>query len=624
MGITTSLNAALSGLRANQAALDLVANNVANADTWGYTRKSVVMAPAVAGNQVTGVYVRGVQRELDLQLQRQLWSETGAARYAQTVAGFSDRLQRLYGTPGGSTALDTVINKLSTTLDALVTSPQSAAAQSDVLCHGVLLAQTLNSLSADVQAAREEADSGLRSAVDEANASLQTIERLSRQIAAGIGTSAGAAALLDERDRAIANLSSLMDIRVVPGDQGHVSIYTTSGAALFDGTASRLSFDGGGVIGPESLYDPDPDERTIGTLKLTSGSGVTFDLLAPGMVRSGAIQALAQMRDETLVSAQAELDQLAAGLARAFGTHKVDGTEVMSGVAFGFDLDLADLAAGNEISLTFTQTPPGIERRMTIVRVDDPSTLPIRGDATADPDDIVIGVDFSGGLAGAAADLQAEFDSRFGAGALSVSASGGGLRILDDGAAGTVDITSLSARVTATALSGEGLALPFFVDAGHMGQPYTGSLDGMPQQRGFAGRIAVNTALLDDPAKLVQYASGVPSGDTARPLFLRDALESTGGMFAYSAGETNAIFSGSIGGFARQIIDARARDAASAANVADGQTMVLTAIEERFAESSGVDVDEEMARLLTLQHAYAANARVVSAVKEMMAALMEM
>ncbi len=57
-------------------------------------------------------------------------------------------------------------------------------------------------------------------------------------------------------------------------------------------------------------------------------------------------------------------------------------------------------------------------------------------------------------------------------------------------------------------------------------------------------------------------------------------------------------------------------------NLAAGQQVVVNALQERFAETSGVNIDAEMANLITLQTAYGANARVLTAAKEMIETLM--
>src|SRR5262249_19621160 len=155
----------------------------------------------------------------------------------------------------------------------------------------------------------------------------------------------------------------------------------------------------------------------------------------------------------------------------------------------GFDIDTAGLVAGNTIHLTYTDTLTGAVHNVSIVRVDDPSALPLDGTATADPNDAVIGVDFSRGLGAVASALNARFNGK-----VTVSAPGGTtLRFLDDGNANNSSVNALSATRTLTSFTGGGGELPFFNDAG---VPYSGATTSLgPQSIGYAGRIAVNGAL---------------------------------------------------------------------------------------------------------------------------------
>jgi flagellar hook-associated protein 1 FlgK len=60
-----------------------------------------------------------------------------------------------------------------------------------------------------------------------------------------------------------------------------------------------------------------------------------------------------------------------------------------------------------------------------------------------------------------------------------------------------------------------------------------------------------------------------------------------------------------------------------AATLKQGQDVVLNSLQQRFADSSSVNIDQEMTNLLNLQNSYAANARVMSAVKDMMDLLLQ-
>ena len=70
------------------------------------------------------------------------------------------------------------------------------------------------------------------------------------------------------------------------------------------------------------------------------------------------------------------------------------------------------------------------------------------------------------------------------------------------------------------------------------------------------------------------------------------------------------------------MVEAQGANAEHAERLDEGQSVALAAIESRFAEESGVNIDQEMAQLVQLQTAYGANARVMTAVRDMMDLLM--
>ena len=121
------------------------------------------------------------------------------------------------------------------------------------------------------------------------------------------------------------------------------------------------------------------------------------------------------------------------------------------------------------------------------------------------------------------------------------------------------------------------------------------------------------------------FQPGTAAGDSTRPDFIYQQL--TGASLTFSPntgiGTTTAPFTGSLTTYLRQVISQQGEAATSANNLKQGQDVVLNALQQRFNDTSGVNVDQEMANLLTLQNSYAANARVLSAVKAMFDALVQ-
>jgi flagellar hook-associated protein 1 FlgK len=617
MSLTQVLNTASAGLQVTQQALGVVGANVANAQTPGYVRKSLVEITTAAGNSIS-VRAAGISRELDQLIQTQLRTETSGGSYADTLSKIYGQLQTLYGAPGSSSGLDTLFNAFTTALQSLSASPSSSSAQSTALNAAQQLANQLNVLSAGVQSLRTAAEQGLSADVQAANNALQQIAAINQQVATAGPNDATAATLMDQRDAAIDQLSKLMGIRVVQGNFNQVYVYTGSGTELVGaGGAAQLAFDARGTITPSTLYSSDPSKRQVGTISLVLPNGSSTDLIATNAIQSGEIGAYIQMRDQILPQAQAQLDEVAAQMAGAMSDQTTAGTPVTVGTQSGFTLDTAGLQSGNVINLTYTDAA-NVQHKISIVRVDDPSVLPLSNSVTPDPTDQVVGIDFSGGMASVVSQLNKALG---GAGLQFANTGGTTLRVLNNTA---ITVNSMSATTTATSLTSGSPQLPFFTDGN---VPYTGAIASAgPEQLGFASRITVNGALLADPSKLITYSTSPPtdSGDATRPTFLYNQMTGASLLFSPATGIGGAVspMQGTLSSFIGQVMSQQAQAASNASNLAQGQDVVVNALQQRLNQNSGVSIDDEMTKLLSLQNAYAANARVLSTVQQMFQALL--
>jgi flagellar hook-associated protein 1 FlgK len=195
------------------------------------------------------------------------------------------------------------------------------------------------------------------------------------------------------------------------------------------------------------------------------------------------------------------------------------------------------------------------------------------------------------------------------------------LRVLDDGASNVANVNSVSLTTTATTLTDNGgPQLPFFTDGN---APYVYGSD----KTGLAGRISVNPKLLADSSRLVVYNTSpvTPSGDTTRSDFILSQL--TNGTQTYPAdtgvGSAKTPFKGTILSFTQQFTAMQGDAASAAGSVADGQSVVVSTLQNKMSQTSGVDIDTEMANLMALQNAYSANARVMSTVNSMYQSLLQ-
>jgi flagellar hook-associated protein 1 FlgK len=613
MGLSVTLSNALSGMRIGQSALDVLSHNVANAGTPGYHRRSISVIDTLG---VNSTYAREGQlsRSFNRSLQSHYTRAVSDSSFASVQSTFLDRVQILFGKPGTTGSLDSAFNEFETSLTSLSTSPDNFATRAETVQKAQILAGTLNRFTSDIQSLRREIESKLATSVDDINSQLASLEKInSRLIDQGIDPGSRAT-LMDQRDRLVSALSEQMDLRADYRNDGSVALMTRSGVGVLDGKASVFSFASGGSLTANSQFNYEDAKSGVGKLTMMTASGLVIDLVKQNVLRSGELAGLIDLRDNQLVQAQDQLDTIAGALALSMSTQKTAGTQVSAAPANGYEVDINGLLNGNEFNFEYIEN--GVPKTVRVLRVDDASKLPL--DYSDSNGARVIGLDFSGGTASVAGQLQ----SRLGSSLTVTNPAGTTIRIMDDGAAGTTDMYALEARITATSLQGGGTALPLFVD--YNSTHFTNKLDGEGQTRGFAGRIAVNPAIVQDPKLLVQYQVGGSLGDADRVNALLDNLNEM--RFAGGAGSVrngaSSRLAGTVSDFISQTINYQGNAASTAIADNETQKMTLDALGERLEDDYGVDVDEEMARLMELQNAFAANARVMSIAQELIQSLM--
>jgi flagellar hook-associated protein 1 FlgK len=619
MGLSQALSTAMSGLRATQASIALVGSNVANAETPGYVRKTVIQVAGMTGDYGSSVLLNGVDRQLDQYLQTQLRTETSGAFYADVRSTYLANLQNVYGNPAETGTIEDSFNKLLTAFQALSTSPDSQSARISAVSAAQTMAQTLNATTRGIQSLRANAEMGINDSIVTANNAMAQIAFINNQLQGGGKTDAATASLLDQRDQYITQLSGLVDIRTVVNDLNQVTVFTNSGVQLVGTEAAQLSFNPQGTITPNTLYSPDPTKNNVGTITINFPHGGSYDLVSTNSIRSGKIAAYLELRDNTLVKAQAQVDQFAAAMSSALSDKTTAGVAAPASALpqAGYDLDLTGLQSGNVMRVTYKDNVTGLTHNLSIVRVDDPTVLPLSNNATLDPNDEVLGINFSAGMASVVTQLNAALGST--ANLQFSNPSGSTLRVLDDGATNRSDVLSASVTTTISSLTSGNAQLPLFTDNGGV---FSGAITANgSQQTGLAGRISVNLGLLGDPSRTVVFSTSplTAAGDTTRSDFILTQLQS--GNYRYSPqtgiGTTGAPFTGTLTNFAKQFISQQGEAATAAKQLADGQSVVLNTLQKKVTDTSGVNIDDEMAHLLALQNAYSANARVMSSIKQM-------
>jgi flagellar hook-associated protein 1 FlgK len=618
MSLGSALSTAMSGLKANQAALSIVSSNVANAQTTGYVARGVNQVEVATGDTGASVLVTGVNRQLNQFIQTQLRTETAGGTYADQMASVLTQLQSVYGTPGSAGSLETAYSNFTTALQSLSTTSGSSSSQIAASNAAQALAQQLNATTQGIQTLRTNAEQDLNVSVGQANSAMTQIASLNTQLQGLSPTDPTAATLMDQRDAAINQLSQLMDIRVSTTGNNQASVYTTNGVELVGVQASKLSFNSQGTLSANSQWNSNPAKSSAGTITCTLANGATVDMIATNSISSGQIAADVTLRDKTLVQAQTQVDQLAASISSALSDTTTAGTAV-TGPPAGFSLDVSKVLPGNTVNLTYTNNLTNTQQQISIVNVTDPTALPLQNLPNANPKQV--GIDFSGGMASVVTQLNAAL----GGSHLQFSnPSGSTLQVTGD-PSNAATVTAASVTKTASSLTNGTSQLPLFTDGSSL---YTGVITGAgSQMTGLAGRITVNATLLADPSKFTVYSTSpaTVAGDTTRPDYLYSQL--TTGTFTYSPqtglGTAATPFKGTVSGYMQQFLSQQANASTSATQLQQGQDVVVSALQQKMNSTSGVNIDTEMANLISLQNTYAANAHVMSVVQTMMTSLMQ-
>ena len=621
MGLSSALATAMSGLRANQASLSIISSNVANAQTPGYVNQNPNQIEVSSGDFGATVQTTGVNRQLDLFVQNQLRTETSGGAYADQMANILSQLQSVYGTPGGDGTLETALSNFTNTLQSLSSNPGNQSAQSVALSAAQTLAQQLNSTTQGIQSLRTNVDQDIGNATGQANTAMSQIAQINTQLQGLSPNDPLAATLMDQRDNAINQLSKLVDVRVVTDSSNQANVFTNSGVQLVgNGLASSFVYNSQGTLGATSLYNANPAKSGVGSLAIRLPNGANIDLVANNSISSGQIAADLKLRDQTLVQAQTQVDQLAATLSSSLSDQTTAGTPV-AGPPSGFDVSTSNMQPGNSINLTYTDTATNTQRQISIVNVTASGALPLQNGANANP--LLVGVNFSLGMTSVVSQLNTALAAnhlQFS----NPSPPSSTLRATDDGS-GSAAMTGASVTTTVSSLTSGKPQLPLFTDGNSL---YTGAVSASgPEMTGLAGRISVNAAVVADASKLSVYSTSpaTATGDNTRSDFLFSQLTSQTFSYSPSTGLGSAAqpFKGTVSSYLQNFISQQGNASTLATQLQQGQSVVVSTLQQKFDSTSAVNIDTEMASLIQVQNTYAANAHIMTVVQSMMTSLLQ-
>jgi flagellar hook-associated protein 1 FlgK len=305
-GLNAGLYIGLTGLQAQQAALNVVGHNIANVNTPGYTRqradlssnRSMMEGQVYFGTGVSLTAVQGIRdRFLDLQIYRETARQTGATERYSGIDAVSVSLGDTE-----STGIAAQVQSFFQGFQELSARPEDAALRTSLLGKAQTMISGLQTRYRLLADQRDSADRSVDSLVTEVNTLTDQIAQLNKQIATE--TVAGSANdARDQRKALTDKLAALVGINVFEGSQGEYQITLDSGSAVLvsGSNAYQLRTTAGGAA-------------LDGHLKVESVMGTSVVDVTAG-IKDGQLGAKLDLRDNLLPGFQRQLDELAAGIA---------------------------------------------------------------------------------------------------------------------------------------------------------------------------------------------------------------------------------------------------------------------------------------------------------------------
>lgn len=323
----TALTAAQGALTADQAAIDITANNTANANTTGYTREvaqfeDTVTLGANGTAEPTGVAVTA-QSQRDRVLQMKVDQQYQEQQATATRLTALDQLQEIFGSSGSSGtsggAIESAMNGMFSAFTALEANATDGSTRAGVLAAAQTLAQSFNSAAGQIATQSSELDGQVGQTVAQVNALTSQIAQLNQQIM-GADPNGDAGTLEDQRQQDIYQLSQYVGMNQIRTENNGLTLETTGGAVLVsEGQSYQLTT--GEVNGVTDVF--------------SSATGTAVDVT--GGISGGTLGGLLTARDTDLPQTQSQLDALAYGLATQLNTVNeagLDGNGKAGGAIF--------------------------------------------------------------------------------------------------------------------------------------------------------------------------------------------------------------------------------------------------------------------------------------------------
>jgi len=564
-----ALNLGKAGLAAQQAALQVTGNNISNAGNENYTREVANLSPS-ADQQITpgvfigtGVDLTGITRQVDEALNSRLRSATSDSSGAQTTQQWLSQVEATFNELGKndlSSRLDAFFSSWST----LASSPQTAGNRTAVISAGQQVASFFGSVRNQLTSLETDINTQITQLTTQANSLAQQVADLNKQINLAEGGGTGQANnLRDKRDAALNQLSQLVGITTVQGDNGSVNVFIGS-QPLVDGVTNN------GLKLQQTIVNGQPLDNVV-----VNNTNIPID------TSTGTLGALITTRSQQIDPVINQVDQLAANLifevnkVYSAGQGLVGATSITSTNAVQDPtLALNDPAAGLAFVPKTGSFTIHVGTTAASIHIDLDG---LNGDDTT--------------LNSLAAQLNSITDLN-NTQVLTATVTGGKLTIKSNDPTQQITFTDAQGD-SSNVLAALGINTFF---TGHN-----------------ANDIAVNQTVANTPSLLAASANG--DGGNGQIATRLATLQDT---------KLAALSGNSLSDSYQNMITNLAVAASSAQNNAQASAAVQQTLQTQRDSLSGVSMDEEAVNMIQQQRAYQASARFITAVDQMMQTLLQM
>lgn len=299
MSLNLIMNTSTSGLMTAQTQLRVVSDNVANVNTPGYVRKIADQVAMTSQGIGSGVDVVRVRLATDRFLQAAAMSASSEAARQGVRYELYDRVQSLFGDPGGTSGFFAQVDDVFAAFTSLAEEPTSTPRRQDALYKAQAVFDEASRISTQIQSVRADADSRLRSGVEQVNDLLSQIEALNDEIARSKATASDASGAESAQAALLGELGKLMDIRTSVRDLGGVTVRSGSGTLLAGRGHAVLEYGYSGEVQAETIF---------GDIFITEPRGAKRSLMDD--LTSGELRGLVEVRDTEAPAAAERLAEL--------------------------------------------------------------------------------------------------------------------------------------------------------------------------------------------------------------------------------------------------------------------------------------------------------------------------